>query len=96
MLLRQMLNSEACKGAALSRSDSLSNPGLRQKQLRQTTNIETCKAEMTHLRSDEAREDGLHRHGKSSVRFFVYSELFLLNSRVYDTIPAEYRAAENA
>ena len=36
-------NYEACKGVALSRSDSLSNPGLRQKQLRQTTNIEACK-----------------------------------------------------
>ena len=36
-------NCEACKGVALSRSDSLSNPGLRQKQLRQTTNIEACK-----------------------------------------------------
>ena len=31
------------EGEALSRSDSLLNPGLRQKQLRQTTNIEACK-----------------------------------------------------
>ena len=31
------------KEAALSRSDSKSNPGLKQKQLRQTTNIEACK-----------------------------------------------------
>jgi len=31
------------RGEALSRSDSLSHPGLRQKQLRQTTNIEACK-----------------------------------------------------
>ena len=96
MLLRQTTNIETCKGAALSRSDSLSNPGLRQKHLRQTTNSEARKEEMTHLRSDEAREDGLHRHDKSSVRFFAYCELFLLNSRVYDTIPAKYRAAENA
>jgi hypothetical protein len=36
-------NCEACKGAALSRSDSLSNPGLRQKQLWQKPKIETCK-----------------------------------------------------
>jgi len=40
-----MINNEACKGVALSRSDSLSNPGLRQKQFRQMINNEACKGE---------------------------------------------------
>ena len=41
--LRQMSNSEACKGKALSRSDSQANPDLMLYSLRQMSNSEACK-----------------------------------------------------